>query len=270
MGPDTTPQTENNERFRLRIGFPGQAREDACLQQAVIRIGSDDDSDIQLDSGDVALYHASIEYRYRCWMLQVADGAERVHVNARPVRELALLRLGDVISVGGSKLILLQDSGALDGRTGKLADARTEPGSHLAGLRCVAGPLSGRLFLLCPDLQLDRLLLAGMEGCVRVHDTRDGARFEQLGEATMRVSCNGNATKSGTMRNGDQLSWGRHRFVLETSAAPQNRQATAKIRTADPDADPSHGKSDRREMGWLLGVAALLAVCITVLLLLRQ
>lgn len=269
MGRDNTPQTENNDSFRLRVGFPGQTREEISLQQAVIRVGSDVDSDIQLNSGDVAPHHASIKYRHRCWMLQVADGAERVHVNARPVRELALLRLGDVISVGGSKLLLLQAATGHDGHAAVPTEARAEPGAHMAGLRCVAGPLSGRLFLICPDLQLDRLLLPGMDGCVRVHSTRDGARFEQLGDGDVQVACNGHAVKSGLMRNGDQLSCGRYRFVLETSAAPQDRQLPPKTSTVEMPLPPQD-KSDRREMGWLLGVAALLAVFIAVLLLLRQ
>lgn len=269
MARDSAPQADNRDSFRLRIGFPGHARDDVCLRQEVIQVGSDADCDIVLKSAEVAPHHATIEYRYLCWMLRVTTGAERVHVNARPVRELALLRWGDVINVGDSKLILLPDPAVAVASAGAPPFGRRARSTQQVGLRCVAGPLSGRFLLLHPDLQLDHLLLPGVDGCLRVHAEDGEVSFEQLAEAGMRPACNGRVASKGMLRNGDQLSWGRHRFVLETSAAPSRVVLPAQTGTTDEDV-PAQAKSQRREMGWLLGVAVLLAACIAVLLLLRQ
>ncbi|MGB8716427.1 MAG: FHA domain-containing protein [Rhodanobacteraceae bacterium] len=270
MGPERAPQMDKREDCSLRIGFADGAQDDFHLSKPQLGIGADPDNDIVLEESGMAARHLTIEFRHRCWMLFVADGAERVHVNARPVRQMALLRLGDVISLGGRKLILLpaREQVEVPVQSGNPGDASTS--RQQAGLRCVAGPLSGRFLLLQPDLQLDHLLLPGMDGCVRVRAANGGVSFEQMSEGTVQPACNGIPAKRAVMREGDQLSWGRHRFVLEASPLPDRSQSHAdsgSTPVVEPAADSG---SDTHELGWLLGVAAVLAACIAVLLLLRQ
>ena len=270
MGRERAPNMDKREDCCLRIGFADGARDDFRLCKQRLDIGADPDNDIVINEGGMAARHLTIEFRHRCWMLFVAEGAERVHVNARPVRQMALLRLGDVISLGSSKLILLPPRP--DVEKPLQSDKASGAGSsrQQTGLRCVAGPLSGRFLLLQPDLLLDHMLLPGMDGCLRVRAGNGGVSFEQVGDTALQPACNGIAARCAVMREGDQLSWGRHRFVLESSPIPDHARSHGDSDSTATTEPVSDSGSDTHELGWLLGVAALLAACIAVLLLLRQ
>ena len=93
----------------MRIEFPHAAREDFHWSQARLRIGSAPDNDLVLAVTQAAPRHLCIQHDRRGWVLQVLPGAGRIYVNARPVHERALLRAGDVVSVGDCRLLLCAD-----------------------------------------------------------------------------------------------------------------------------------------------------------------
>ena len=76
----------------MRIEFPRSAREDFHWTQPQLRIGSAPDNDLVLAAGHAAEHHVRIQHDRGGWVLQVLSAAARIHVNARPVRERALLR----------------------------------------------------------------------------------------------------------------------------------------------------------------------------------
>ena len=93
----------------MRIEFPHAAREDFHWAQAQLRIGSAPDNDLVLAASQASARHLRIQLDRRGWVLQVLPSADRIYVNARPVRERALLRAGDVVSVGDCRMLLQRD-----------------------------------------------------------------------------------------------------------------------------------------------------------------
>ena len=134
----------------MRIEFPRSAREDFHWTQPQLRIGSAPDNDLVLAAGHAAEHHVRIQHDRRGWVLQVLSTAARIHVNARPVRERALLRAGDVVSVGGCRMLLRDDEDPAQ----RPALQVSQEGRCTVALRAVGGPLSGRVLSLGGSLEL--------------------------------------------------------------------------------------------------------------------
>lgn len=260
--------TDESSCPEVRILLDDGGGDGLRFRQALVSVGSGAGNDVIVTGGEAADRHVEICFRQRGWQLHVLPGAERVHVNARPVQRLALLRLGDRVTVAGHKLALLPVDDDVPPPEPEAALAADAPAALMCGLRAVAGPLSGRCLALRPGLQLDHLLLPGMVGCVRLHGASRSANFEVVGDDATRPSCNGVEAPRGALHQGDQLAWGRHRFVLETLASPP-RLAPAP-EEQEPEPAGRANRSLHREMLWLLGMAVLLAGLIAVLLLLRS
>src|SRR3569623_2134670 len=94
----------------MRIEFPNSAREDFRWAQAALRIGSAPDTDLVVSAQQGAGHHQRILQDRRGGVLEVLSGAGRVYVNARPVRERALVRPGDILSLGDSRKLLSADA----------------------------------------------------------------------------------------------------------------------------------------------------------------
>lgn len=247
----------------MRIGFANSNREPFRSAGARVRVGRAESNDLVLNGTGVAERHLAISEDRRGLVLEVLPGAQHVYVNARPVRERALLRYGDVLSVGGCKLAVLPDDGAEDitvSRSLEHADGR--PG--YAALRAVSGTLSGRLLPIEGKLMLGGrgFAPAGMPQCELKLD-KGGVRLD----ADAQVAVNGSPRKRAVLQAGDQLAMGEHRFVLE---APGLQAAVLAAQEADHDPLPPvlafEPRSSRAELWWLLGTAAVLAAVITVLL----
>jgi hypothetical protein len=247
----------------MRIGFANSNREPFRSAGARVRIGCADGNDLVLGGAGVAERHLAISEDRRGLVLEVLPGAQHVYVNARPVRERALLRYGDVLSVGGSKLALLPDeAGEAAWSRPQLREAAARPG--FAALRAVSGSMSGRLLPIEDKLVLggQGFLPAGLPQCEL---KLDGAGVYL--DAGGQVFVNGASCKRTVLRAGDQLALGEHRFVLE---APGLQAAVLAAQEQDYDPQPEpvvvEPQHSRAELWWLLGTAALLAAVIAVLL----
>src|SRR6185437_12374835 len=100
-----------------------------------LRIGSAADNDLVLSATQAAPRHLRIEQDNRGWVLQVLPSATRVYVNARPVRERALLRP------------------AVSPEQREAAPAPVQA-RCTAALRALAGALSGRVLPIGDGLEL--------------------------------------------------------------------------------------------------------------------
>ena len=136
----------------MRIEFPHAAREDFHWTQAQLRVGSAPDNDLVLATNQAAPHHLSIQHDRRGWILQVLPSADRVYVNARPVYECALLRPGDVVSVGDCRMLLRAD----DDPSLRTPLIVPEQERCAVALRAVSGPLSGRVLPVRGSVLLGR------------------------------------------------------------------------------------------------------------------
>jgi hypothetical protein len=248
----------------MRIGFANSNREPFRSAGARVRVGRADGNDLVLSGAGVAERHLAIAEDRRGLVLEVLPGAQHVYVNARPVRERALLRYGDVLSVGGCKLAVLPDDASASAASSQpmIHDGASRPG--FAALRAVSGAMSGRL------LPIEDKLVLGGRGFVPPGLPQCELKLDKSGvrlEADAQVPVNGSPRKRAVLQAGDQLALGEHRFVLE---APGLQAAV--LAAAEQDYAPLPGpvalepRRSRAELWWLLGTAALLAGVIAVLL----
>jgi hypothetical protein len=254
----------------MRIEFPHAAREDFHWAQTQLRIGSAPDNDLVLATGQSALQHLQIQQDRRGWVLQVLPAADRIYVNARPVRERALLRAGDVVSVGDCRMLLCADEDPAKRSVAQVP----EQGRCTVAVRAVAGPLSGRVLPLRDSLELGPQgrcpleLPLGEVVALRMGWDAGELRLEALQSSERHpLRVNGFATQNVSLQPGDQIGVAMHRLVIE---AP-GMEAEPEIAVVEPlpTALPETAAGPSSEVWWLIVTAAVLALGIALALFLR-
>jgi hypothetical protein len=254
----------------MRIEFPNSAREDFCWTQAALRIGSAPDNDLVVSAQQGAAHHLRILQDRRGWVLEVLSGAGRVYVNARPVRERALLRAGDILSLGDCRMLLCTDESPATRAPVTLSDK----GRCTAALRSVSGPLSGRVFPLQERLELGPqgdhpLELPQAASATLALFWKDGELRVAAGPTPPRypLRLNGVAVEQAPLHPGDQLGIAMHRFLVDAPGL-----LPAPVGTAPEQASehlPEDAAGPRGEVWWLIATAAVLALLIALILLVR-
>lgn len=254
----------------MRIEFPNAAREDFHWTQPQLRIGSAPDNDLVLATGQAAPQHLRIQLDRRGWVLQVLPPADRIYVNARPVRERALLRAGDVVSVGDCRMLLRADADpALRPPLGV-----PEQGRCTVALRAVAGPLSGKVLPLRDSLEL------GPQGCCPLElpqgevavlriSWQDGQLLLEAIQSSARhpLRVNGVAAQKLALQPGDQIGLAMHRFVVEGPGMEPEPEIA--MPEPVPEHLPEEAAGPSGEVWWLIVTAAVLALGIALALLIR-
>lgn len=273
------------EAFKLR--FPNHGHAELPLGTGVHGIGHKrrgDDSGQQdlafelVDDAQSPLLRFCVDRR-GVWMT-VSDDARGVHVNGRPVRRMAMLRLGDAVFADGVEMVLVAGRGvdpipqALHGAP---ADGIGDPRVVLRG---VGGQHHGRSFTLEQprtigrahdvDIRIDDPAFAERHARIELHDGQIILR--DLGSAEGSV-VNGEQIRDALLHSGDQIVVdGQHRFVLEAPARAVLQRDV--LPTADPE--PQDGTAidtaaawnhSARRLPWLLLAALLLAAALAALLL---
>jgi pSer/pThr/pTyr-binding forkhead associated (FHA) protein len=255
----------------MRIEFPNSTRADFRWNQALLRIGSDSDNDLVLAAGQAAPHHLRVSLDKRGWVLDVLPDATRIYVNARPVRERAILRAGDILSVGDCRMLLCADEAPA---------ARTSPDMPeqercTVALRAVAGPLSGQVLPLADRLELGPqgripLDLPQGEAATVVIFWRDGQlRMEssQSVDGRYPARVNGITVQQTVLLPGDQIGIGMHRFLVDAPGLEPEPEIVLAPEPAEPLPEDTAGP--RGEVWWLIATAAVLALGIALLLLLH-
>jgi hypothetical protein len=254
----------------MRIEFPLSARDDFRWTQSLLRVGSAPDNDLLIAAHQGASHHLRIQQDRRGWVLQVLPGCGRIYVNARPVRERALLRPGDILSMGDCRMLLCAD----ENPTQRAPLAFAGQGRCTVALRAVAGPLSGRVWPLSERLELGPqgnppLALPQGEAATFSLGWRDGELQLEAAAASTRypLRVNGTTVERVALQPGDQLGIAMHRFVVDAPglvpvpviSSPQPAQTPLPEETAGP----------RGEVWWLIVTAAVLALGMALMLLIR-
>ncbi len=262
----------------IRLQFSNREHGDLVLSPGVRGVGHDATGMLALveDPGK-ALVQFSVDRR-GIWM-QVRDDVRGIHINGRPVRHMAMLRLGDAIHVDGHRLTLCGPQPPPPPGPEPGAPARTASSMVLRG---IGGPHHGRA------LPLDKpCLVGGLRSCdlhidepsfaerhARLEPHPDGAILRDLG-SEQGSWVNGWPVRHALLQPGAQLIFGsQHRFVLEAPTTPPLAALS------DPFRDLELGRSASgsgngaptvrhpiRRVPWLLLAALLLAGALSLLLL---
>lgn len=253
----------------MRIEFPHSAREDFRWDQPQLRIGSAQDNDLVLAAHQAAAHHLSLRCDRGGCVLQVLPGASRIYVNARPIRARALLREGDVLSVGDCRMLLKAD----DEPSGREPMRVPESSRCPVALRAVAGPLSGRVFALRDRLEFGTpsslpLVLPQAEQASFRLAWRDGQLWLEQLQASARypLRVNGHPATDTALHPGDQLGLAGHRLVVD---APGMQPEPALVMGQGVELLPEEAAGPRGEVWWLIVTAAVLALGIALVLLVR-
>jgi hypothetical protein len=258
----------------LRLRFQNREHADLALSPGVHAIGYDSQGALRPGSIDAALVQFCVDRR-GVW-LQVREGARGLHVNGRPVRRMAMLRVGDAIFVDGIELLLL----AADPLPAPVDYGFSGGADTRMLLRGVGGPHHGRSFTLdrprtvgrageC-DIRINEASFVDRHARLEAH--ADGVVLRDLGSVEGTI-VNGRPVRHALLQPGDQVVFGnQHRFVVE---APVQRIAGVEASAPAPSRPvlveeprtPSTLPQSVRRMPWLLLAALLIAAALSLLLL---
>jgi predicted component of type VI protein secretion system len=266
----------------MRLSFANGERADFVMEEGVVNLGSAEGNGILLAARDVAPWHARLVVDARGIVLEIMDPTALTHVNARPVREKALLRFGDMLCLGRTVIALKADSDATV-NTSIPADgaARTAPTTPArVVLRGVSGNHFGKAVAVnqrlvigsgpdC-DLVLDEPRMAAQHAAIEFTGERIWLR--DLG-STDGSLVNGVHVRDAAVHSGDQLAFERSHFVIEAPGLPLRGEMGNgdEYANGDAHAEAEQADRDRSDAGqggiwWLIGVAALIALGLVLLI----
>ena len=268
----------------MRLSFPNGEHADFVVEGGAISLGNADGNTLVLNGRDIAPWHARINVDARGIVLEVLDFAARTHVNARPVREKALLRLGDVLCLGVVAMMLKPDRDdviqtALPGEEGEEEESPDALPARVV-MRGVAGSHFGRAIAL-----RQRLVVGRAADCDIVVDDAQiaphHATVELVGEAICLrdmgsgagVLVNGLRLKTAVLHTGDQVAFGRDHFLIEAPGLPLRGEIALATPTPenagaqDAAEAPVANANSRGSIWWLIGAAALIALGLSWMLL---
>jgi hypothetical protein len=240
------------------IGRNGEAR------RAIGRVADPDDA------------HVLFSVDRRGVWLSIDERTQGVHVNGRPVRRMAMLRIGDSVYVDGVEIMLVTNQ-PVPTIPPALADA---PGESVSDPRVVLRGIGGRYHGRSFTLGQPRLVGRGSDADVRIDEpgfAERHARLDLKGEAVLLrdlgssdgTVVNGVIVRDAILKPGDQVMFdANHRFVIEAPARTLTG-ASDPVDAGDEPAEqpaPVTGSSARR-LPWLLLAALLIAAALSALLL---
>lgn len=283
----------------MRLYFPNKEHTDLLVAPGDTTIGAAEDNVLVLRRPGVAAHHARLSVGERGYVLSVIDAGARVHVNARPVREKAIVRLGDVVSLDTLQFVLKPDRDAsirtdvpAAGKAGDDAATRTRNVPPRAVLRGVSGAYFGRIVPLrgkltigrdsdC-DLVLDEPEMSRRHASIENHG--DVIYLRDLGSSN-GTFVNGVQVRDAVLHPDDQIAFDHNRFLLEAPGLPSRDQLLIDERNAPnitqtmravqlpEDAGPPRARpvpnGARNDIWWLIGAAALIGAGIALLLLVK-
>lgn len=249
----------------MRVVCVHPARDPIRCGTGPVCIGSAPDDDIVPIGVGVEPHHLTIAADARGLVLKVRPGCQRVYVNARAVREKALLRYGDTVTLGANKFLVTSDT----------APPRTDEagavGAAAAGwvtLRIVSGPASGQALAVAPELHLGAgsRHFGDLAYACRVARQDDCLVFES-GSASPRI--NGWPGNRVQLSPGDQIVLGEHRLVVEAPCMQYAAHVASLPPPAPVEPAPAPDDSPHTEVWWLIAAAAILAALIALFLYFR-
>lgn len=248
----------------------------------VVSFGNAEGNTVVLPARDVVPWHARVTVDARGAVLEIVDPGARAHVNARPVREKALLRSGDVLCLGKIAIALKADRddeiltkvpAAGSGR----ATAAAQPPKVV--LRGVSGSHFGKTIPVNQTLLIGRAPECGLV----IDEPRVAPRHASLEhagdaiylrgvDASASLFVDGIRVRDAIVHPGDQLSLENHHFIVEAPGLPLRGED--RLRDAHAITQPlepiDHGRLPsshaHHAIWWLIGAATIIAGAIALLI----
>lgn len=251
----------------MRLSFVNGGHGDLVVTSGGVNLGSADGNDVVIDGKDVSPWHARIFVDARGIVLQVLDPSAQTHLNARPVREKAILRRGDVLHLGHTSVAIKADNDLL--QTALPAPSTRESASAArVVLRGLSGAHAGRAIAV----GVRAVVGSGRDAGIVVDDARLAAHHAAIeiigdgiwlrgGAEGSRSFVNGIETRDARLFPGDQLTFARHHFIVEAPGFGHRAEADEAVDEIEAPGSPavlsSAGASS--SIWWLIGVAAVIA-----------
>lgn len=206
----------------MKLSFPKSKHKDVEIGTGKIRIGAAADNEVCIQGDGVRANHLAISNDRRGLVLTLDIGAENTFLNGRPIREKAILRLGDHISVGDVSIVLREDEGMRKPPPKEDEPITEKRTVHRACLRGVSGSYFGKVIPIFDTVTIGRsasceVVLAEPELSRRhaqIRVTPDGLVLRDLGSAN-GTFVNGNRVRDARLHQGDQIAFDLQRFVVE-------------------------------------------------------
>ena len=283
----------------MQLTFPNGEHPSVAFDHGEISIGSRAGQGICLPGRSLAPHHASLVSDRRGLWLRVPPGTPGVHLNARPIRRMALLHIGDQVCLEQVQIVLSENGASLIDRQipasppPVLAESQRVSASRVA-IRAVSGNLYGRSFTLTEpkvvgrsaacDIRIDDPALADRQAQFELHSDRVVLRALGNSEFT---TVNGIPVRDAVLSPGDQVVIDQHRFVLEAPGLPARGQdgirgagavqhtqtiksvkvpAAFSVASPEPEQTQVPASVDPGALWWLIAAAAVLAAAMTALL----
>ncbi|MGY0504536.1 FHA domain-containing protein [Luteimonas sp. e5] len=250
----------------LILRFAEHEHPDLPLRPGVNGLCQDPDFDRGLmiaEPGADALLTLVVDVR-GLW-LNVSPGVRGVHVNGRPVQQLARLWVGDLIHCEGVEMQLAsaQARASEDAAPGRVTSSRLLLRGH-------GGAAHGQAWALHEACRIDRhggVIPAGQDASVlaELQPAGEDRVWLQLLAEARGARLNGWPLASGWVHGGDQLLLAGQRFVVES---PGQTPPPAKPPRMDQDDDVAAvaPRPRRMHLPWLLLAAIVSALLLAALL----
>ena len=283
----------------MQLTFPNGEHPGVAFDHGEISIGSRAGQGISLPGRSLAPHHASMVSDRRGLWLRVPAGTPGVHLNARPIRRIALLHIGDLVCLEQVQIVLSENNAELIDRRippappAALAETQRVSASRVV-IRAVSGSLCGQSFTLTEPKVVGR----GSACDIRIDDPALDERHAQFELQADRVilralgkgdftTVNGIPVRDAVLSPGDQIVIDQHRFLLEAPGLPARGQdgvrgagaatntqtmKAVRVQTApgpgssERDAQEPSSQVDPGALWWLIAAAAVLAAAMTALL----
>lgn len=285
----------------MQLSFPNGEHRDVNFEAGEVTIGSRPDMLVSLPESGLAAHHASIIADRRGLWLRVLPDSQAIHLNGRPVKQLAMLRVGDLLCFDQTRIQLRDaDAKAINRNipeTGPLVLNETQ---QVSAARVLLRGLSGQHFGRIYGLVSPQLFGSGANADIAIEDDSVAEKHAQIElhgdkvvlramspEAVTHV--NGIAVTDALLSPGDQIAIEQSRFMLEAPGLPlrgrdvavpsgsvAHTQTIQAVKAKGPAQYPA-GNSDEAEntqqspqdtsgLWWLIAAAAILAASLTALL----
>lgn len=257
----------------MQLSFPNGDHADVLVGEGSVRLGATTDNDVILPG--LCDRHARLTRDARGIVLEILDARARAHVNARPVREKALVRYGDTLCLDAVNITVSEPDSAV----GEVSSTVARPHGVAHGvLRGMSGVWFGKSIVIGKDFAI----ASGADGMVRLGAHADGSPLARIdvddgqlqlisNQATGSV-VNGRLQSSVLLRSGDQLVFGRERFVVEccdsrvfapmVEIVPEISDDVSLV-----DTTRSHAGSSGSAVSWLIAAAAVMGLILAIVLL---